>query len=277
MSIYSYGSYGAPEGWFKVGRVDVTSTVFVAALGAIGVVVSAFMPQLLNVAVLDPAAIMGGEVWRFFTWPWFDRISIWSVLSLAILWYFGRDLEGQIGRNRMAWLYGGMWLVLSLVSFGIGFVLGGGALLGMGYLQLLVLLLWIAEYPRRPFFFGIPAWVIGVVLVAVQVLQLVMFRAVGGLVTLVISIVLVAVLARSQGLLTDYAWIPGRRAAGSHQKAGVGARVKQAKASREQQQRSNDAARIDELLDKIGAQGMHSLTDAERRELERLRQRRQTR
>ncbi|WP_431977937.1 DUF6576 domain-containing protein [Propioniciclava coleopterorum] len=42
------------------------------------------------------------------------------------------------------------------------------------------------------------------------------------------------------------------------------------------QRRASDAERIDELLEKIGTQGLHSLSPAERRELEKLRQRRQS-
>ena len=45
-----------------------------------------------------------------------------------------------------------------------------GLLARLDLIQLMVLLTWIAEYPTRRFFFGIPAWVLGLVIVLVSVL-----------------------------------------------------------------------------------------------------------
>ena len=245
----------------------MTSTVAVVILGVLGVIVGALLPGLLGLALFDPGAVLDGQIWRAVTWPWLDRISLWTVLSLAMLWYFGSDLERQVGRSRMALLYLGSWGILTLVALGVGTLLGGGLMLGLGFVQVLVLLLWIAEYPRRPFFFGIPAWVIGLVLVALQVLTLIASRQLGGIVSLTLSFVLVAMLARRVGLLGDYAWIPGRR----QPRPASAVRVP----TKTQRRQDADAGRIDQLLDKINAQGLHSLSDAERREMQKLRQRRQ--
>ena len=49
-------------------------------------------------------------------------------------------------------------------------------LAGIGLIEFMVLLVWIAEYPRRPLFFGIQAWVFGAILLALQVLQLLAAR-----------------------------------------------------------------------------------------------------
>ena len=260
----------SPDGWFRLGRVEVTSSLAVAGLGAIGVVAAAFVPGLLSFALFHPAGVLDGEVWRLVTWPWFDRVSLWSILTLALLWYFGTDLERQVGRSRMARLYLGCWAVLTAVSLGVGLLLGGGLMLGLDMVQLLVLLLWIAEYPRRPFFFGIPAWVVGLVLVALQVLTMVAGRDLGGILSLALSFVLVAVVARAVGLLGDYDWIPGRR----KRRTATAWPTQTRSRARAQRRQQSDSARIDELLDKINAQGIHSLSRSERSELDRLRQRR---
>ena len=44
-------------------------------------------------------------------------------------------------------------------------------LLTLNQLELMVLLVFIAEYPRRRFFFNIPGWVIGVVIIGISVLS----------------------------------------------------------------------------------------------------------
>ena len=53
--------------------------------------------------------------------------------------------------------------------------------------QFAVLLVWIAEYPDRRFLFNIPAWVFGLVLVALQVLQALAARDLGGLFSLLLG------------------------------------------------------------------------------------------
>lgn len=268
MSSFSITS---SDGWFRLGRLEVTSTIAVVLLGAVGIVVSAFVPGLTALATFIPTSVLNGQVWRVITWPWLDQVSLWSLITLVMVWFFGGDLEREIGRRSMAWLYVGCWAILSILSLGVGLLLGGGFMLGLGTVQLLLLLLWIADNPRRPFFFGIPAWVIGLVIVAMQLLTMISVRSIGSLVSLLASFVLVAVLARSLGLLGDYAWIPGRR---RPRAAAVAAPRQSRSAARQERRRTSDAERIDELLDKINAGGIHSLSEAERRELQNLRARR---
>lgn len=49
------------------------------------------------------------------------------------------------------------------------FLPGSTMLMGLSMIQLLIILLFIMEQPNRPFFFGIPAWIIGAILVGLQV------------------------------------------------------------------------------------------------------------
>lgn len=274
------------DAWFRLGRFDVSSTVLLVIIGAIGVVVSAFVPVLVQGGHFSPQLVLQGEVWRSFTWPFVAGPDLWTILTLAMLWYFGRDLENQIGRRPMMSLYIALWALLTSVSFVVGLALGGGLMAGLRPIQFIILLLWIAEYPRRPFFFGIPAWVIGAVLVALQVLSYIALRDLGGLVSLAITFVVTALMARRFGLLTDLTWIPGRRGSKPAHPQGGGVRTPRAaapapRASRAEQKaaarQASDAERMDALLEKISEQGIHSLTPAERKELEALRQRRRAR
>ena len=272
------------DAWFRLGKLDVTSTVLVVLIGAVGVVASAFAPVLYQVGRFVPAEVLQGQVWRAVTWPFVDGISLWSILTLVLLWYFGRDLENQVGRRPMMSLYVALWAILTVVAFVVGLAMGGGAMAGLRSIQFIVLLLWIAEYPRRPFFFGIPAWIVGAVLVALQVLSYIAIRDLAGLASLVVTFFVAAVVARRFGLLSDLSWVPGRRGSAPRIRQGGGVRAPQAaaprtpRAARAEQKaaarQASDHERMDALLEKISEQGIHSLTPAERKELEALRERR---
>lgn len=260
------------EAWFRIGRLDVTSTLLLALVGAIGAVAATLFPTIGQALYLDPRLVLSGQVWRVFTWPFVDALSLWTILSLVLLWYFGRDLEAQIGRRSMGYLYLGMWASLTVLSLVLHLISGSGQMAGLGLVQFMVLLLWIAEYPQRPLFFGIRAWVIGAVLLGLQLVLMLAGARYLDMLTLLGSLLFTAILARRYGLLSDLHFLPGRRRTPtpSAPRPSRGER-------RETQRKASDAERIDELLEKISTEGIHSLTPAERRELEKLRQRRQSR
>ncbi len=270
MSSYFHPS-GAGDSWGRIGRIEITSTVAVVALGALGILASVVWPPLHQILAYAPDALLRGQAWRVITWPLADSISLWSVLNLVLLWYFGRYLEHDIGRNAMAWLYAGIWGSLTLATTAVR-VLGPTAIAGMQLVEFAVLLLWIAQYPSMRFLFNIPAWAFGAFILGLNVLSLLAARDMTSLLVLLLSLTLVAVFARSQGLLSQYAWIPGsRRDSSSPRKS------RRSKNVQRQQQRQRSAAeRIDELLDKINAEGIHSLTKKERAELNKLRQQRRS-
>lgn len=258
------------DSWFRIGRLEVTSTLLLIGVGLASWVVFVISRDLTDLFVLLPQEVLTGQVWRLATWPLADMPSIFGALNLLMLWYFGTDLERQIGRTRMLRLYIGLGLVLTVTTMLAGLILPA-ALSGLGTLEFLVLLLWVAEYPRRPLFFSIPAWIVGAVLLGLQALLLLAARNWGMLVALALSLFLAALVAKREGLLTDYAWIPGgaRRPRARAPKATPEQRA-QARASARS---AADRARLDVLLDKINETGLHSLTDAERAELVTLRNR----
>jgi hypothetical protein len=134
-----------------------------------------------------------------------------------------------------------------------------------------VLLTYIAEYPNVRFFFGIPAWVLGAVYVAAEVLQLSGDRAGRRLLFFVVSLLVGAVAARGVGMLDGIPWIP---------KVGVPHRRRGPKRGRRPavvagpwagtNTVSAAQAELDELLDKISATGMSSLSKSEKERLNEL-------
>lgn len=267
MSAYSSQQ---SDPWFRLGRIGVTTTVGVVLLGAASIIAWIIAPFLMGILSLRPEQVLGGEVWRLFSWPLIDGISLWTLLNLALIWLFGRDIEAQIGRSRMLALFGGIWLALTLTTTLTGLVVPGTELYGLSMVEFCLLLLWIAEWPTRRFFFNIPAWVFGLVILALQILPAIAMRSWGSLIGLLLSLALVALAARRVGLLAQYRWLPGTPSTRQQRPPKRRPTAEQ----RQARQRLTDDQRIDELLDKINASGIHSLTRAERSELEKLRQRR---
>ena len=97
-----------------------------------------------------------------------QRADLWTVITLAIFWYFGREIEGLLGRMRFA-------MLLLAADRHPGHRRHRRSTCrrpASAPVELAVFLVFIAEYPFARFFFGIPAWAIGAVFVGIEVLQL---------------------------------------------------------------------------------------------------------
>ena len=141
----------------------------------------------------------------------------------------------MLGRTRFAVL-----LLLLTVVPGLAAVLLDITLVGLSPVELAVFLIFIAEYPFARFFFGIPAWAIGAVIVGIEVLQYLGNRQ-EELILLLVTIAAAALTPAAWAWRTSLPWIPKiplpgsggsrrrrsrtrRRAAGAKWSAGRGAR-----------------------------------------------------
>lgn len=286
----------ASDPWFRIGTLDVTTTMLVVLASVAAMFVwAASQEAWLNLALL-PESVRSGEVWRLLTWPLANQPGIWEVLTLAIFWYFGREIEGLLGRTRFAV----MLVLLAVVPGIVGTALGIGEF-GLRAVELAIFLIFIAEYPYTRFFFGIPAWAIGAVIVGIQLLQYLGLRETERIVVLFVTIAVAALTARSMGLAQSLPWIPKipypgrgggsgtprrkRRAPRRAGTSGGGAVVEGpwGASSRSGPVRGaplpqpprpaddpRDQAELDHLLDKISASGMDGLSGEEKRRLNEL-------
>jgi signal transduction histidine kinase len=261
--------------WFRIGRLEVNTTMFVVLA-----VVVAILPWVITgpnwtaTTYYNPGLLTRAEVWRLFTWPFAEGLSntLWSVINLFMLWYFGTSLESQIGRKPMAGLFVAIWAILT-ASYSVAAILFIGSstvLYGIGMVQFLLLLVWIAEYPHARFLFNIPAWVFGAVILGVQLLVMIAYGQYASLVALLLSLAFVAIAARRAGLLREYSWIPGQPRSPRRPKTKRRPRSEVKAAER----RASDQERMDALLDQINEKGLHSLSPAQRKELKTLSDRR---
>lgn len=263
---------GRSDSWFRIGSLEITTTLLLVLGGAAMAVVNTIIP-LAGLLAFSGPTVLAGQWWRLVTWPLASVLSLGTALTLLMLWYFGTDIEARIGRHQMAAFYGSIAVVLTGV-FGIfaGFApfLGVASLAGLGFIQFIVLLVWIAENPRRPFFFNIPAWVVGVIIVGVEFLSLVGARAFGLLLPLVGSVILSAFVARRFGLLGDFSGLVKARKPKPVRRPKFTEVKQQHQQMRDANQRASDRARADELLDRFNERG---LSASEREELNAIRAR----
>jgi hypothetical protein len=284
---------GADDGWFRLGSIEVTTTVLVVVLSIASVIEWAFEGSFGPVQshlALTPDSVGHGQVWQLLTWPiaYPFGIGLFGILAVALFWYFGTDIESRLGKRRMAWFLGLITVGLGLLWVGLvelttisnGDLSGAFQLDGINQIELMVLLVFIAEYPDRRFFFNIPGWVVGVVLIALYVLDYVGNRQWLYLLDFLLGLVLTAVVAKSLGLMSEWRQVPSlsfhrhRRTPRRRRRAASGPTVVQGPWQPPTTPPvSRDQAALDALLDKISATGMDSLTDAEREQLLVLRDR----
>lgn len=277
--------YSTP--WFTIGQLQVTTTVFATLAGAVSMFIWSISPAFVRGLALLPTRVTSGEVWRLFTWPLANRPDLWTIIGLAIFWYFGRELESITGRNRFAWFL----IILTVVPAVVATVLAVPQA-GFRPLQFSIFLVFIAQNPFARFFFGIPAWALGAMFLTLEILQLVGLRLGRSIIFLLVTLVTAALAARSYGLMERFAFIPTLRFPGSEARAARPSRPTAAKAPKAPKGRrrgdkvvqgpwdsptapsSTDRAilqqEMDALLDRIAAGGMEALSMEEKRRLNEL-------
>jgi len=277
------------DGWFRAGSVDVTTTILMTGLCAVSFLVYAVNTRFLEPFVLIASRVLDGQVWRILTWPLVNEPSIWSVITLAVFYMFGRELERLVGRVRFAW-----FLAILIVIPGFAATAIGLDVYGLRNVEIAIFLVFVLLYPKVQSFFGIPLWVLGAVFLGISVLQLLGLRAFDELAFLAIILATGMLTMRAFNLGDDYDWIPkvplpGLITKDPYQKANR-AREKAQRSTQRKAPRSGgrgqrkpadvvpirpearldraSQADMDWLLDKISAGGIESLTPEERRRLD---------
>jgi len=272
--------------WFRLGSVDVTTSVIVAFLCVLSFFVYAADPAALEPIILNAGDVRRGQVWRLFTWPIANVPSLSSVLAVAIFWYLGSRVEAQLGRARFLWLIAITTVLPALLATAVDF-----NTYEIRSLEIAIFVIFVMENPKMPFFFGIPAWILAVVIVGIDILQRLGARQSESLLVYVAGIVVALLTARSFGMLTDYPWMPqiklpgqggspNRRKAATRRSGGGESRGggNRGGGSREVvvdgpwpttpiYKPMQDQAEVDKILDKIATVGMDGLTADEKKRL----------
>lgn len=256
--------------WFRVGSIDVTTSVLISGLSALSLLIFAIEPNWLSPFWLDSRLVLHGQIWRLLTWPLvnFPTDGLWIAVAIFFFWWFGNALESLLGRVK--YLYFTLLLTIVpalLITFIAGFAsqlfLQPGS--GIYQLETAVVIAYVAAYPGAKTFFEIPFWVLAVVLIGVNALALLGLRAWMFLIFLALEVIFGLLAARSFGI-SKLQWIP---------RIPLPAFITGDHAAKEEKTRKRAAhlhvvseQDINALLDKIAAHGIDSLTREERRRLD---------
>ncbi len=280
------------DGWFRAGRYDVTTTDILCGLSLLSMFLWGLVRTAWNRLPFQPALVRDFEVWRLVTWPIATEPAIWPLLGIVFFWLFGQQLESLFGRGKfVVWV-----LALTVVPAIILTLLGplGTSIdfmvqFGLSGLFLGGIWVYAATYPGVKWFEVVPLWALAAVFTVLNLLQYLGDDQTGQVLFLLVSIGVALVAGRSLGLATGWPipHIPlegvgsgssgrskkksnSRRAAGSSKSGGVvQGPWKNAPAPTPPPTGPSPADQIelDSLLDKIGSNGMDSLTGDEKKRL----------
>jgi len=259
--------------WFRLGSIDITSSVLVAFVCVVSFFIYAINKSWLIPFMFISSDVRSGEVWRLLTYPLVNPPDIWVVISIAIFWYFGSQVENQLGRVRYLWLLLLVTVLPGLVATLIDLPYD---YFGIRSVELAIFVVFACENPKMPFFFGVQAWMIAAIVVGVELLQLIGDRQSELLLVYLAALVTAVWTARSFGMLNDFQWLPRIRLP----KRSKAPRTTSRSASSGRQvvvdgpwpttptyKPMPDQAEVDQILDKIALVGMDGLTSDEKRRL----------
>ncbi len=267
--LFGFGEY-SEEGrpWFHVGQVAVTSTVLLVGIFTLSMIVTTLLQAAQWVTVLNGAPLLtrgvwSGEVWRVLTWPLYNIPSLWFAISMLLLLFFGREVERVLGKRGMLKFAG--WVAGALVA--VTLLIPGGYLVGSGLIGFGIFLAFAIMQPGAAMLFGLltAKWV-AIILLAISALSALAQRDGVALVQLATLCVACAVTLKCMGAAYGLQWLNlpvirfTRRSSNRSESDGDRRPAPRSLPTLEPE--------IDRLLDKVAAQGLHSLTTDERRALD---------
>lgn len=264
------------DGWFRIGSLDVTTTAFLVLAGVVSMFWYAIDKASLSKLVFTGDAVRAGDVWRVVTWPVPTTPSIFSVITLAFFWFVGHRVEDHVGRRRFTVLIAVMTIVPAILVTLVQLQPDKGVY-GLNLLALALLVVFALDNPTATSFFGLPVWVFAAIYVGIMVLQYIGDGMYESLVTGIGVIVIALGGARQFGMLDDLAFIPRLGSGAPRKKAASRPASRPAKSSPTvvngpwaAPHSAIEELELNQLLDKINASGMGSLSKAEKARLNEL-------
>jgi MFS family permease len=258
-SVGGHSLYGA----------HVIVVVFVVSLLATSLLLALGGGRILDWLVFKSGDVLQGEVWRVVTYGLVNPPSLWFIVDMFMIVWFGRELEKFFGRRTFFALYAGLYLVTPVLFTLLGLrwplVLGGAP----GALALFTA--FATLYPNVAFFFGILAKWMAAILIGIHALihltshnwpQLLALGATTGFAHLFVR--------HAQGHFTLPS-LPALKRRSTRRSSATEA-VPEGIQAGSADEKADVMAEMDALLDRIAKSGIESLTTKERARLEAARE-----
>lgn len=237
-----------------VGLHVITSLVFTFASGW-------FAATWASNMVFSPSALQELRLWTLLTYPFVHELGLLFALFLYFFWRFGGDLESVLGTTKFLWFYAAVTALPALGLFALSPIVGNLTLAGTGSVHFAVFVGFALLFPNAQIWFGIPIkWFI-IIIVGVQTLQFLGYKAWGGLAGLWLSILTAFVFLHREGVGSCQAmtaWMRRKlpQSSGTSKKRRAARKYTVPSIGRDK--------RIDAILDKISTTGFQSLTAEEK-------------
>ena len=265
-----------PVTWMGRYPVDVTTILVgahVACAIATALIVGFIHGGVLDYMMFDSTQIWRGQLWRFVTYAFIHSPSgyalLWFAIEMYMLFFFGREVERFIGRRAYISLYAVLLLVPALILTLWGLNTRTG-LAGSGALHFAVFAAFVTLYPNVQFFLRIPGKWVFAILAAIGTLSSLAARDWQSLVVLWASIALAFAFVEMRGAGPELAWIANLK---DRLRPKPKLHIVQKSTMRRAVEPDDVYASVDPILDKIAKSGMGSLTETERKILDRARNR----
>ena len=254
-----------------VGRVPVYATTIIVALYVVSMVgvaialASGAEAGLGKLTFNTELVLRGGELWRCLTYAFVNPPDPWFIISLVMLYIFGRDVEQHLGRKGFVRLYLGFLLLGPSLLLAASLVSKQSLSISQSWANFAVFISFAALYPGAQLLFQITAKIFALVLLGISVLQLLAGRQWVEMMVLLATAFL-AYYAIRHGSALNLDFISRLRPVSNRSK------IPRLRVVKNPEDETVDPHRIiDPLLEKISRNGLSSLTRREREQLEQAR------
>jgi hypothetical protein len=287
------------EGWFRAGNFAVTTVDLICGLAVFTMFVYGILGRSTwNHLVFTPWLVRDLEVWRLATWTTATQPDFWPLLGVVFFWMLGQDVEAMLGRTRFLGWFASVTVVPALIMTFLGALNDtlDRTTVASGLQPVFLAAIWVyaATYPKVKWFDVVPLWAVAAVFTLLNVLR---YNGDGlrGMVVLTALVILVSLTtARSLGAATGWEIPHIPLPSGGGGKRRPSGPVRSSKGKVRGKGRSGHPvvegpwtaptptpvantketaaaqAELDDLLDKISASGLDSLTADEKRRLNEL-------
>jgi membrane associated rhomboid family serine protease len=267
VNEYSYqDEQQQPVMWlreFPVYAAYLLVIVFVASMIATAVLLAANLEGVLAWLPFSSTQVLRGQAWRVATYGLLNPPSVGFAFNMAMIVWFGREVEKFLGRGKFLGLYACLYFLPALLLIPLGLVLPTQLSGESGAMAVFVAFATI--YPDTAVFFGMLSKWVAAILVGIYSLMALAYHDWSMGISLWITTGFAFVFVRHhQGLLglpRLRLFRPGPRP--REPLAIEGGRARAANPGKER-----PMAEVDALLDKIALSGMASLTPKERAKLD---------
>jgi len=266
-------------GEFPVRLITLLVALHSAAMVAATLLLAAGHGALLDFLAYNSASVARGQVWRLFSYAFVAGPSVWFLLEMLMLYYFGREVERGLGWKRFAILYAGLILLAPLLLQAVSVSGRAQSFAGAQEVNFAIFAAFTAMHPGAQFFFGVAARWVFAGLLAISALQDLADHQPSRVLVLVASSLLAVVLMKRAGFneplfgLSQWWRLPDFLKPRPRFSVVEGGKSPSSAKQNGQKPRAvvDPEEEMDRLLEKISRKGIGSLSAEERNSLEQAR------